>query len=159
MLLHCHRDFSRKRLIDCGFLACDYRPIVSIVTFREKVSLTVHSWHVITSSSLLFAAKKINSLCILGMRIPPHRQHRYVSRKGLIPTNRQHRYISRKGFIDCAFLACDYRKRLIPHGMRIIVSLRFAKRLIDCAFLACDYHLIVITFREKERVSISLKQE
>lgn len=112
------------RLTDCAFFAYHY---LFIVTFHEKISLTVHYWHVITSSSFPFA-KRIDCLFIVTFR--------------------------KKGLIDCAFLACDY---LFIFAFREKDSLTVYSSLclnsrngsIDCAPLACDYPFIV-TFREKD---------
>ena len=79
----------------------------------------MHSWHVITSSSLQ-STTKINWLCILGMRLTLHR------------------YSLRERLIDCAFLACDYL---------FVVTFR-EKEFIDSAFSACDY-LFIVAFRKK----------
>ena len=76
----------------CGTLHQFWCETFAVIVWPYTTMADWHSWHVITFS-LLLLAKEINWLCILGMRLPPHRQHRYISRKGLI---------------DCAFLVCDY---------------------------------------------------
>ena len=117
MWLLLHRYVQRERSIDCAFLACDY---LFIVTFSEKDQVTVHSWPVITSSSLR-SARKINWLCILGMWLSLHR------------------YGLRERWIDWEFLACDYlfivtfseKDKLTVHSWHVIISssLRSARKM------------------------------
>ena len=54
-----HRYVSRKGLIDCAFLACDYHLIVSIVTVREKER--GNGFHLSETARLIFARTSLNA--------------------------------------------------------------------------------------------------